>query len=55
MGMLVDKSHLGFGPRPWRYSMLVDDCRIEKMFIEQFSEEDPFEVSDAEVRFYQSE
>ena len=21
MGMLVDKSNLGFGPRSWRYSM----------------------------------
>ena len=25
MGMLVDKSDLGFGKRSWRYSMLVKD------------------------------
>lgn len=25
MGMLVDKSHLGFGMRSWRYAMVVDD------------------------------
>ena len=34
MGMLVDKSELGFGKRSWRYSMLVRDGVIEKMFIE---------------------
>ena len=34
MGMLVDKSNLGFGMRSWRYSMLVDDGNIEKMFVE---------------------
>ena len=32
--MLVDKSDLGFGKRSWRYSMLVRDGVIEKMFIE---------------------
>lgn len=25
MGMLIDKSHLGFGMRSWRYAMVVDD------------------------------
>lgn len=25
MGMLVDKRHLGFGLRSWRYAMVVDD------------------------------
>lgn len=30
MGMLVDKSNLGFGLRSWRYSMFVNDCKIEK-------------------------
>jgi thioredoxin-dependent peroxiredoxin len=34
MGMLVDKSNLGFGMRSWRYAMVVDDCKIEKIFIE---------------------
>ncbi|MGH8850282.1 MAG: peroxiredoxin, partial [Casimicrobiaceae bacterium] len=33
MGLLVDKSDLNFGKRSWRYSMLVRDRRIEKMFI----------------------
>lgn len=49
MGMLVDKSHLGFGKRSWRYSMLVKDGVIEKMFIEPEKEGDPFEVSDADT------
>ncbi|RYG63162.1 peroxiredoxin, partial [bacterium] len=31
MGMLVDKAAVGFGPRSWRYSMLVDDGVIKKM------------------------
>ena len=49
MGMLVDKSNLGFGQRSWRYSMLVKDGVIEKMFIEPEKEGDPFEVSDADT------
>ena len=49
MGMLVDKSDLGFGKRSWRYSMLVRDGQIEKMFIEPEKEGDPFEVSDADT------
>lgn len=49
MGMLVDKRDLGFGQRSWRYSMLVKDGVIEKMFIEPQVEGDPFEVSDADT------
>lgn len=53
MGMLVDKSNLGFGLRSWRYSMLVNDGKIEKLFVEPgFSDNcpaDPFEVSDADT------
>jgi glutaredoxin-like protein len=49
MGLLVDKSNLGFGMRSWRYSMLVRDGVIEKMFIEPESTGDPLEVSDAET------
>jgi glutaredoxin-like protein len=49
MGMLVDKSELGFGRRSWRYSMLVKDGVIEKMFIEPEKPGDPFEVSDADT------
>ena len=49
MKMLVEKSDLGFGKRSWRYSMLVRDGIIEKMFIEPEKEGDPFEVSDADT------
>lgn len=49
MGMLVDKGNLGFGGRSWRYSMLVDDGVIEKMFIEREVDGDPYEVSDADT------
>jgi len=49
MGMLVDKADLGFGKRSWRYSMLVKDRVIEKMFIEPDEPGDPFKVSDADT------
>lgn len=49
MGMLVSKNDLGFGDRSWRYSMLVNDGVIEKMFIEPNVPGDPFEVSDADT------
>lgn len=49
MGMLVDKSDLGFGQRSWRYSMLVKDGVIDQMFIEHNVPGDPFEVSDADT------
>jgi peroxiredoxin len=53
MGMLVKKENLGFGDRSWRYSMLVDDGVIKKVFSEEgFSDDcpdDPFEVSDADT------
>ena len=53
MGMLVNKDNLGFGYRSWRYSMVVNDGTIEKMFIEAgFGDAcptDPFEVSDADT------
>ena len=49
MGLLVDKSDIGFGRRSWRYSMLVCDGVIEKMFIEPVSAGDPLEVSDADT------
>ena len=49
MGMLVAKNDLGFGDRSWRYSMLVKDGVIEKMFIEPDQPGDPFEVSDADT------
>lgn len=49
MGMLVDKSELGFGERSWRYSMLVRNGIIEKQFIEPDEPGDPFMVSDADT------
>jgi glutaredoxin-like protein len=49
MGMLVDKQDLGFGKRSWRYSMLVRDGIVEKMFVEPDLPGDPFEVSDADT------
>ena len=49
MGMLVDKQDLGFGKRSWRYSMLVNDGIIEKMFIEPEQDGDPYGVSDADT------
>ncbi len=53
MGMLVDKSNLGFGMRSWRYSMFVDNGEIVKTFVEpDFSDNcptDPFKVSDADT------
>jgi peroxiredoxin/glutaredoxin len=57
MGMLVDKSAIGFGKRSWRYSMLVNDGVIEKQFIEPDKPGDPFEVSDADtmLKFINSE
>jgi glutaredoxin-like protein len=49
MGMLVDKQELGFGKRSWRYSMLVKDGVIDKMFIEPELPGDPYGVSDADT------
>lgn len=50
MDMLVKKENLGFGDRSWRYSVLVDDGKIEKMFAEPGKsdnhEDDPFTCSD---------
>ncbi|MDO4906108.1 MAG: glutathione peroxidase [Lautropia sp.] len=52
MGMLVDKDDLGFGKRSWRYSMLVVDGTVKKMFIEPEKPGDPFEVSDADTMLH---
>lgn len=49
MGLLVDKTAVGFGPRSWRYSMLVEDKVVKKMFIEPDKPGDPYEVSDADT------
>jgi len=49
MGLLVDKDNLGFGKRSWRYSMLVKDGVIDKMFLEPEEDGDPFGQSDADT------
>ncbi len=53
MGMLVDKSNLGFGYRSWRYSLFAQNGEVKKLFAEEgFSDNcgsDPFEVSDAQT------
>lgn len=50
LGFLVDKSAIGFGKRSWRYSMLVNDGKIEKVFVEdEGTPGDPFTVSDADT------
>lgn len=49
MGMLVDKSNIGFGPRSWRYAAVVNDGVIEAWFEEpgrcDNHGEDPYGVS----------
>tara|TARA_B100001248_G_scaffold259487_1_gene245613 strand:+ start:2364 stop:2894 length:531 start_codon:yes stop_codon:yes gene_type:complete len=35
MGMLVKKDNLGFGLRSWRYAAYINNCIIEKMWIEK--------------------
>jgi peroxiredoxin len=57
MGMLVDKSNLGFGPRSWRYAMVVNNGVIEKWFEEPGREDncesDPYgETSPESVMEY---
>ncbi len=49
MGLLVDKDDLGFGKRSWRYSMLVRDGIVDKLFVEPEKPGDPYEVSDADT------
>jgi peroxiredoxin len=49
MGMLVNKTNLGFGDRSWRYAAVVENGIIEKLFIEagqrDNADSDPYEVS----------
>lgn len=51
MGFLVDKTNIGFGMRSWRYSMIVNNGIVEKIWVEEGHSDnttaDPFEVSDA--------
>ena len=53
MGMLVKKEQVTFGFRSQRYSMVVDNGRVEMIFVEDGKEDnfegDPFSVSDSET------
>jgi peroxiredoxin len=52
LGMLVDKSNIGFGKRSWRYAMYVEDLVIKEIYEEMsFMDNcptDPYEYSDPE-------
>jgi peroxiredoxin len=53
MGMLVNKEHLGFGYRSWRYAMVVNDGVVEKWFEEpgindSGADDDPYGETDPE-------
>jgi peroxiredoxin len=52
MGMLVNKSNLGFGDRSWRYAAVVDNGVIEKLFVEvgqrDNADTDPYETTTPE-------
>ena len=51
MGMTVDMSAIGFGPRSRRYAAVINNCKVEKMFVEPDSstiDPDPYGVSSPE-------
>jgi len=56
MGMLVKKEAVDFGYRSQRYSMVVDNGRVEMIFVEEGKEDnyagDPFSVSDADSMLF---
>merc|ERR1719203_1130752 len=55
MGLSCMFAHHGFGERSWRYSVVINDMKVEKIFIEndgivmQNPDSDPFEVSDSKT------
>lgn len=53
MGMLVNKSNLGFGSRSWRYAAVVDNGVIQKLFVEDGQRDnadtDPYEATTPEA------
>jgi thioredoxin-dependent peroxiredoxin len=55
MGMLVNKSNLGFGDRSWRYAAVVNNGIIEKIFVEpgqrDNAAEDPYVATTPEAVF----
>lgn len=50
MGMSVSKANLGFGHRSWRYAAIINNGKIEILFVEDGKvgncDVDPYEVSD---------
>jgi thioredoxin-dependent peroxiredoxin len=56
MGALVKKNNLGFGDRSWRYSMLIDNGKIVKIFSEpnmsNNHKTDPFSKSDVHTMIH---
>jgi peroxiredoxin len=53
MGMLIDKKHLGFGQRSWRYCAIINDGVVEKWWQEagmnnDGSDPDPYEETTPE-------
>jgi len=55
MGLSCKFSDLGFGERSWRYSVVINDMKVEKIFIEnngtvtQNPDNDPYEISDSKT------
>ena len=52
--MLINKEHLGFGYRSWRYVMVVKDGVVEQWFEEpgindEGTDDDPYTVTAPEV------
>lgn len=49
VGMLVHKRNLGFGARSWRYALVLNDMRVEDLFVEPDQSDacpyDPYGVS----------
>jgi peroxiredoxin len=55
MGMLVNKTNLGFGQRSWRYAAVVENGIIEKLFVEDGmrdnADTDPYQATTPEAVF----
>ena len=50
MDMLVHKPAQGVGYRSWRYAMLINDCKIEQMWVEEGKnqlglDDDPYKLT----------
>ena len=53
MGMLIQKNHLGFGMRSWRYCAIINDEIVEKWWQEKGinnsgNDQDPYEETTPE-------